>query len=360
VYPALAAAEVLRKSAEIHELVFVGTRGSGGFERPLVEQSGVVFDRYEAVFAGPLNGVSPLRAISSVFKTAVGLLQSVGIVLRHRPQALLLTGGWANVPVALAAWLFRVPILVYLPDIEPGRTIQVLSKFARKVATTVPESAQFFREGQTVTVGYPLREAVRSATREQAVDRFRLDTSRKTILVTGGSRGARNINVALIDIVPALVENGIQIIHVTGKLDWERAQEQASALADERHYHAFPYLESDEMGLAFASADLVVGRSGASSLGEFPYFGAASVLIPYPYAWRYQKTNADWLEERGAGVRVDDETMAEKLEPVILSILCDETRLQEFQANARALHQGSGAERLAQELLILAGAKNYG
>jgi len=356
VYPALAAAEVLRKSAEPHELVFVGTRGSGGFERSLVEQSGISFDRYEAVFAGPLNGVSPLRALSSLLKTGLGLLQSVGIVLRHRPQALLLTGGWANVPVALAAWVFRVPILVYLPDIEPGRTIQVLSRFARKVATTVPESAQFFSEGQTVTVGYPLRESVTSATREGAIAHFGLDAGRKTILVTGGSRGARNINIALIDIVPALVDNGAQILHVTGQLDWERSQEQAAGLVQQPHYHAFPYLDSEAMGLAFAAADLVVGRSGASSLGEFPYFGAASVLIPYPYAWRYQKTNADWLVERGAGVRVDDETMAEALQPTILRILCDDALLQHYQANARALHQGSGAERLAQELLILAGA----
>ncbi|MCA9912139.1 MAG: UDP-N-acetylglucosamine--N-acetylmuramyl-(pentapeptide) pyrophosphoryl-undecaprenol N-acetylglucosamine transferase, partial [Anaerolineae bacterium] len=357
VYPALAAAEVLRKSAETHNLVFVGTRGSGGFEKTLVDQSRIAFDQYEAVFAGPLNGVSPLRALNSLLKTALGLVQSVGIVLRHRPQAILLTGGWANVPVALAAWIFRVPILVYLPDIEPGRTIQVLSKFARKVATTVPESAQFFREGQTVTVGYPLREAITSATYEAAIEHFRLDKARKTILVTGGSRGARNINIALIDIVPALVQNGIQIIHVTGELDWERSQQQAQSLQETAHYHAFPYLKSEEMGLAFAAADLIVGRSGASALGEFPYFGAASVLVPYPYAWRYQKTNADWLVEHGAGIRVDDESMSETLEPSIIRILCDDALLNEYKANARSLHQGSGAERLAQELLILAGAK---
>jgi UDP-N-acetylglucosamine--N-acetylmuramyl-(pentapeptide) pyrophosphoryl-undecaprenol N-acetylglucosamine transferase len=151
-------------------------------------------------------------------------------------------------PVALAAWIFRIPVLIYLPDIEPGMTIKMLRRFARKVAITVPESARYFRDGQTVVTGYPLRESVREATREQGIEHFGLDPERKTLLIFGESRGSRAINVAIGDILTDVLDDGIQVIHLTGTLDWERTQEQIGALRDHEHYHACAYC--DEIGLA--------------------------------------------------------------------------------------------------------------
>lgn len=332
----------------------MGTRGSGGFEKRLVDESGVSFAAYEAVFAGPVNGVGIPRALVSLVKMGVGLLQSFAMLLRHRPQAILFTGGWANVPVAVAAWLLRVPMLIYLPDIEPGRTIQLLSKLGALVATTTPDSAQYFKDGQTVVTGYPLRRAITTASRERAIDYLGLDAERTTIMVTGGSRGARNINIAIENIAPQLIELNAQIIHITGELDWERSQARMADYGDLAHYHARAYLDSEEMGLAFAAADIIIGRSGASVLGEFPYFGAASVLIPYPFAWRYQKTNADYLVAHGAAVRVDDEKMAADLLPTLRDLLQDEQRLNEMRACARALDSGNGAQNIAQALRKLA------
>jgi UDP-N-acetylglucosamine--N-acetylmuramyl-(pentapeptide) pyrophosphoryl-undecaprenol N-acetylglucosamine transferase len=336
----------------------VGTRGGGGFEKRLVEQSPLSFAAYEAVLAGPVVGVHPLRAFSSILKVSAGVLQSLRIIRRHQPQAILLTGGWANVPLAAAAWMLRVPMLVYLPDIEPGRTIQLLSRVAQKIAVTVPDSARYFREGQTITTGYPLREAITQATREDAVAYFGLDPEKKTILVTGGSRGARTINIAMGDIAAQLMQSGVQVIHVSGKLDYERTRDQLNktlnGLDSEACYHLVDYLESQQMGLAFAAADIIIGRAGASVLGEFPYFGAASILIPYPYAWRYQKVNADWLAERGAAIRMDDERMSEDLLPAIASLVNNEARLQQMQASARALSPGNGADNLAATWLRLA------
>lgn len=346
---------MLRRSAGKHKLVFVGTRGGGGFEKRLVDASDIAFDAYHEVFAGPIVGVNPLRAVSSMVKMATGLLQSLALMLSNRPQAILMTGGWANVPLALAGWILRVPMLVYLPDIEPGTTIRVLSRFVQKIATTVPDSADYFREGQTVTTGYPLREAVTSATRDGAISYFRLDPARKTLLVTGGSRGARSINIALGDILPDLLNEQVQIIHVTGKLDYERTGEQVADCIGHPNYHIVDYLDSDAMGLAFAVADIVLGRSGASALGEFPYFGAASILIPYPYAWRYQGVNADWLAEQGAGIRMNDENMAQDLLSTLQSLLRDDEKLSQMQACAKALHSGDGTENIARELLSLAG-----
>ncbi|MGJ3237609.1 MAG: UDP-N-acetylglucosamine--N-acetylmuramyl-(pentapeptide) pyrophosphoryl-undecaprenol N-acetylglucosamine transferase [Anaerolineae bacterium] len=354
VYPALAVAEALRKSTT-YELVFVGTRGGGGFERRLVDASSVPFASYHEIWAGPVVGVAPIRALSSLFKMILGLLQSITLLISQRPQAILLTGGWANVPLALAGALLRVPMLIYLPDIEPGTTIRLLSRFVDKIAVTVPDSARYFRDGQTVTTGYPLREAVTSATRAAALAHFGLDPERKTLLVTGGSRGARTINIALGHILPELLVENVQIIHVTGTLDYERTHEQVLELIDHPHYHVFSYLDSAEMGLAFASADIVLGRSGASALGEFTYFGSASILVPYPFAWRYQRVNADWLAEHGAGLHLADEAMAHQLLPTLQSLLRDQARLQQLQACARNLYAGNGSQNIAQEMLALAG-----
>ncbi|MDQ7034356.1 MAG: UDP-N-acetylglucosamine--N-acetylmuramyl-(pentapeptide) pyrophosphoryl-undecaprenol N-acetylglucosamine transferase [Anaerolineae bacterium] len=362
VYPALAVAEVLRKSANYkHHLVFVGTRGGGGIERPLVTGANLDFDAYHEVFAGPIVGVNPFQLMSSLVKMGLGCLQSFSLLLRERPQAILLTGGWANVPLALAAWIRRIPMLVYLPDIEPGRTIQLLSKLNAKIAITVPESSEYFRDGQSVVTGYPLRSEVTSANRLAAKQQFNLDPHRKTILVTGGSRGARTINIAIENNLAALLELPVQVIHVTGKLDWERSQAQVqNAAYDTTHYHPFPYLESAEMGLAFAAADIIVGRSGASSIGEFPYFGAASILVPYPYAWRYQKINADWLVTHGVGIRINNEDMASDLLPTLAQLITDTVQLEQMQDCAKALFKGNGADNLAQELLLLAGADSNG
>lgn len=331
-----------------HKLYFVGT--ADGFERPMVDAAGLPFAAYDQVQAGPIHGVGPLRALISLFKLLLGVVQSLLLLRRHRPAVILLTGGWANVPLAAAAWLLRLPVLVYLPDIEPGLTIRVLKHFARQVAITVPEAAVHFRPGQTVVTGYPLRQTLLEAEREKALGHFGLEAGHPTLLVFGGSRGARSINRAVAAVLPELLALGLQIIHVTGELDWPQFEQM---VGEQPAYHAFPYLH-DDMGLALAAADLVICRAGASTLGELPLFGLASILVPYPHAWRYQKTNADYLASRGAAVRMDDEKMSEELLPTIRALLDDSGRLAAMQQQARALARPDGADNVAQALVKLA------
>ena len=334
------------------ELIFVGSMD--GFERPLVEQAGVNFAHYDEVRAGPLHGVNPLRALVSVVNLSVGTVQALSLVRKYQPQTLLLTGGWVGLPVAMAAKMMRIPVLIYLPDIEPGLTIQMLKRFANRVAVTVAESIVYFRPGETVVTGYPVRQAVAKTSRADAVANFGLDPQRKTLLVFGGSRGARSINEALLAILPDLLADGVQVVHISGTLDWPQVEARRNTLFESANYHAFPYLH-DDMGLALAAADLVVSRAGASVLGELPLFGLASILVPYPYAWRYQKVNADYLADRGAAVRMDDQDMAQKLLPTIRSLLADSERLAQMRACAAALAQPDAARLLAQELARLAG-----
>ncbi|MCZ7544450.1 MAG: hypothetical protein M5R40_13410 [Anaerolineae bacterium] len=148
------------------------------------------------------------------------------------------------------------------------------------------------------------------------------------------------------------MRDGMQVLHISGTLDWPEVEAQRAALseAERAHYHAFPYLH-DNMGLALAAADLAVSRAGAGTLGEFPYFGLPSVLSPLAFAWRYQQVNADWLASRGAAVCLDDATLAETLLPTVRALLGDPDRLQAMRARARALARPDGARNVAREVL---------
>lgn len=348
-------AEALRKHCPETERYFVGS--VGGFERSLLQEAGVEFAAFDEVQAGPVHGINPLKALVSAGKLLIGTVQAFGILRRHRPEAILSTGGWASFPIALAAWFLRIPLVIYLPDIEPGLTIKTLRRFARKVCVTTAASAPFFRADQMIVTGYPLREQVLAANYEAAIAHFKLDPNRKTVLVFGGSLGSRNVNIAVIDTLPELLKRQIQVLHVTGNTDHERSTQQAQALnIDLTHYHAFPYLHGD-MGLAFAAADVVVCRSGASTLGELPHFGLVGILVPYPYAWRYQKVNADYLAEQGAAIAMEDANMGRDLLPELLKLLDNPERLTHMQAKAKSLAQPDAAWKIAQVLIDTGKAK---
>ena len=319
-------------------------------ESKLVAAAGLAFAGYHEVLAGPIHGVNPLRMLSSLLKLAAGTAQSLGILRRIRPQVILLTGGWANFPVALAANLLRIPIVIYLPDIEPGLTIKALQGFARTIAVTAAPSLGFFADGKAVVTGYPLQADRLCADRPLARAHFELEAERKTLLVFGGSRGARSINRALAGCLERLLAADLQIIHITGELDWARAQQELGELAEHPQYRAFAYLHA-EMGLAFAAADLVICRAGASTLAELPAFALPAILVPYPYAWRYQKVNADYLSQRGAALRVDDEDMPSRLGELVLALFSDEARMADLRAKSRALANRDGAKNLANLLL---------
>jgi UDP-N-acetylglucosamine--N-acetylmuramyl-(pentapeptide) pyrophosphoryl-undecaprenol N-acetylglucosamine transferase len=324
-------------------------------ERELVTRSGIEF---EAIQAGPVVGVDLGRMLSGILRLAWGTLQAWGSVSKWKPDALFVTGGFTAIPVALVCWLKRIPILVYLPDIEPGSAVKFVAKFASVVAVTSPDSREYFPNRKVVVTGYPVRPEVAAARRPEAVTHFGLVEDRPTVLVFGGSRGARSINLALLDALDDLLTD-LQIIHVSGELDWLVVSDRAASLPESkrRYYHAFPYLH-DDMGLAFASAEVVVARAGASTLGEIPMFGLSAILVPYPYAWRYQKVNADYLAARGVAVRLNDEDLKMRLTATLRDLLGNPDRLKTMRAAARALAVPDAANRIATELLGLMAAPN--
>ena len=350
VYPILAVVEAFSNfQPPTSNFLYVGSRD--GVEEGIVsrfaQNAGVPFT---AISTGGLRGLAPWTVAGHLFKMLAGFAQSLRIVRDFSPDVVLVTGGYVCAPVAAAAWLPRVPLLVLLPDLEPGLAVRALSRLAKRVAVSFPEAAKYFDPSKVVTAGYPVRAEFFAADKAEARRAFGLEEELKTITVFGGSRGAHSINLALSQCLERLLEVG-QVIHICGPLDAEWVMERRAQLPGQlrSRYRAYPYLH-EEMPGALAAADLAVARAGAATLGEFPALGLPSILAPYPYAGQHQELNAGYLVSRGAAVKIADAELGEKLLPTILDLLNDEAALAEMGERARALARPDAARRVAQEL----------
>jgi len=340
--------QALRAAGPVDPL-YVG--GAGRVEERLAERAGLPF---VGVPAGGIHGLAPWRAAWNLVKLSQGYVATVRLGRRRRPQALFVTGGYASVPVALAAWTLRVPILLYLPDIEPGLAVRFIARLATRVAVTTTDSRAAFATAKTVVTGYPIRPDFARLSRAEARRVLGLEENELVVLVFGGSHGARSINQAVAGNLEMLLEEA-HVVHISGELDWPWVSQRAEQLAPRlrRAYHPFPYLH-EEMGPALAAADVAVCRAGASTLGELPYFGLPAILVPYPHAWRYQRVNAEWLARRDAAVVLEDERLAEELLPTLRGLLADRQRLSHMREKIRTLARPDAATRLASELRTLA------
>lgn len=352
VYPALTVAEALKARRPDAEVLYVGS--ADGMERELVERTRWPF---RGVDAGQVRGMSPWALVRNGRRLWRGVRQAGALLAEWPADVLFVTGGYVTVPVALAAWQRHVPILVYLPDLEPGWAVRFLSRLATRVAVSFDEVRRFFDPKKVWVSGYPVRAELFTADRQAGYRTLGLDPALKTLLVFGGSRGAQSINRAVGEIAADLLR-ACQIVHVTGTLDWPNVEARRAALSAElspeliARYHIYPYLH-EELIAAFAVADLVVSRAGAATLGEWPALGLPSVLVPYPYSGQHQQRNADFMVEHGAAVCVRDADMGRELKPTLLNLLRDPSTLSKMGERARALSRPDAADNLAAELVRL-------
>ena len=325
------------------EVLWVG--GEGGMEARLVERANVPF---KSIPAAGVHGVGLKTLPGNLVRLVRGFCAARRILQEFKPNVLFFTGGYVAVPMALAG--MRVPTALYVPDIEPALALKTLSHFADRIAVTSQDSFRYFSRRERLTLtGYPTRSELARWTRSDARQVLNLSGDSPVLLVFGGSKGARSINNAVLANLPGLLELA-QVVHITGELDWPVVEAKTKELsgAQAARYHAFPYMH-EEMGAALAAADLAVSRAGASTLGEYPLFGLPAVLVPYPYAWRYQKVNADTLVRQGAALMVLDSNLKVELLPTVRSLLGDTLQL----ASMRAAMQRQSHPRAAAEIGLM-------
>ena len=244
VYPALAVHSALAVlSAANVETLWVGSEG--GMEADLVKRAGLP---YRSIPAAGVHGVS-LRALPrNLLQLARGVLASRRILRGFRPDVLFFTGGYVAVPMAFAGQ--HIPTLLYVPDIEPGLALKALARFADRITVTAPDSQRYFNKNVIVT-GYPLRPDLSDWERQKARTALGLSSSKPTLLIFGGSQGARSLNKAVLANLPDLLEMA-EVVHISGQLDWDEVEKAEASLksAQKKRYHTFPYLH--EMGKALA------------------------------------------------------------------------------------------------------------
>jgi len=332
-FPGLAVAETVAGRAG-GAVLFVGS--SFGIEARVIPRTTFSFH------ALPIRGVRG-RGVRGLLQLAWQLPTAIASAWRvlgsFRAHVVLGVGGYASFPVVAAAWLRRVPSVLLEQNAHPGLANRVLSRLAARVCTMFPEAHAYFPATKVVLTGNPVRRLIGAE---------RVPRSGFTLLVFGGSQGAHRINEALMAAAPALrgAIAGLRILHQTGAADRaevERQYREAGASAEVQEF-------IDDMGTAYAAADLVVCRAGATTVAELTSLGKPAILVPYPFAADdHQRANASVLAARGAAVMILDRDLSgDGLARMVTELANDRARLAAMASAARALAIPDAAERVVE------------
>lgn len=291
--------------------------------------------------------MAPPTSPRGILLLAVATLRALLLLRRQRVRVTFATGGYVSVPAATASWLLRIPVILFLPDVVPGKAARWIVPLARRIAVATTASLPYLPAGKSTVTGYPVRLAFNRITHQQGREHFGLPPAVGVICVLGASLGSRAINQALAGSLPRLLERW-HVLHVAGRDRFAEAEQAAAALpaAARARYHLVPFLEEEEMAAAMAAADLVVTRGGASILGELPAVGVPGIIVPLPLAHVHQRENADYLAAQGAAVVLPNDEL-DRLGSVIATVMTDPERRERMAAAARALARPDAARSIA-------------
>ncbi|MCT4535519.1 undecaprenyldiphospho-muramoylpentapeptide beta-N-acetylglucosaminyltransferase [Halodesulfovibrio sp.] len=342
VFPALAVAEEIRRRFPNVEFLFIG--GKYGPERQMVEKAGIRF------VGLPVRGVlgRGIKAIGAVVGLGLSTLKSMRIIRNFAPDVVIGFGGYAAVAGCLGGKACGIPVAIHEQNSVPGLTNRLLSKIAQRIFISLPDEHEYFEPDYTVLTGNPVRAAIadiRSASKKY-------DAAAPSVLICGGSLGAKAVNSAVVDMLPTLKELGCSVHHQTGKADYERIK-SAYVAAQMQNCTVEPFV--DDMAAAYASADLVICRAGATTIAELTVAGKPALFIPFPHATHnHQVHNARYLETKGAAVVVEEHELVQKdMNALVTELLQSNETLQSMSDAAKKLGRPEAAANVVSCILDL-------
>jgi UDP-N-acetylglucosamine--N-acetylmuramyl-(pentapeptide) pyrophosphoryl-undecaprenol N-acetylglucosamine transferase len=338
-FPGLAVAREFQQRDSMTEILFVGTER--GIEARVLPREGF---RLETIPVRGLRGRGMRGVLDALWGIPAGLLRSVRIIRNFRPDFIIGLGGYASGPLLFVGKLRGLRCAIMEQNLRPGFTNRFLAGFVDRVFTSYHESAAHFSSGKILETGNPVRWR-----RLPEVER----SNKFVLLVFGGSAGAHRINLAVADAMKKLSDlaGRLQVIHQTGHADFVAIKEIYDSLPFDAE--VLPFIE--KMDEAYARADLVLCRAGATTLAELTAFGKAAILVPFPYAiYDHQRSNAQALQDRGAAEMIlDQELGGELLAGRIRSYILDPARIERMAAAARAMGRPEAAARIVDECYVL-------
>ena len=324
-------------------MLFIGT--ARGIETRLVPAAGFPL---RLVQVGALNKVSLKTRLKTFFGLPAAVFEARRMLREFRPDVVIGVGGYASGPAMLAAVLGRIPTVVFEPNVVPGLANRAVARWVSAAAVHFAETAKYFRHAKVT--GVPVRQAF--------FDMPPTRSAGKNLLVFGGSQGAKAINRVMIEALPELLKRvpGIHVVHQTGERDFQAAESAYSSLGTAAEVYRF----IDDMPGFFSRADLILCRSGASTVAEITAAGKPAIFVPFPRAADdHQKRNAQALEQAGAAVLLEESNLtAASLVETISGLFADPPRLQAMAAAARQLSHPSAARDIAAMAAKLAGVQD--
>jgi UDP-N-acetylglucosamine--N-acetylmuramyl-(pentapeptide) pyrophosphoryl-undecaprenol N-acetylglucosamine transferase len=347
-FPGLALAEEFKKRDNNTEVVFVGTEH--GIESRIIPREGypIKFLRAEGII-----GKSLLRKIKAIWKLVLSVIDAHRILKIVIPDIVIGVGGYASGAIVFLANIKTIPTMIHEQNSVPGRTNRILGRFAKRICVTYQESLSFFLKGKTFLTGNPVRSKILKGDRGSAYRLFPLDKDNFTVFIFGGSSGASSINRTMVNALNYIsdLKEKIQFLHQTGDKNFENVREAYRKAGFKGIVTPFIY----QMAEAYAIADVVISRAGATTLAELTAIGKPAILVPYPYAaGRHQELNAIKLREMGAAfVILDNELNGETIAKYIRVMYEKESVRTEMQRASRGLGRPDACKKIVDIALSL-------
>ena len=340
ILPAIAIAHELQAEYNA-EIKFIGAER--GMEKKIIPQAGYDLTLLKI---GALKNVSLVSRVNTLFDLPRAVLDSSRLIKDFKPDVVIGVGGYASGPAMFAAILRRVPTVAFESNFVPGLANRLIAPFVDAAAVQFAETGRFFKNVRVT--GAPVRKEFFSATIHAA-------TGQPTLLVTGGSQGSRAINRSVVEALPVLLQAipGLHIIHQTGEREYESVREAYEKAGVKAELSAF----ISDMPSAFAYADVLLCRSGASTIAEITAAGKVAVFIPFPMAADdHQRRNAEALVSRGAAMLIpENELTSELLVSELTALLKDQARLDQMSAVSKSLSHPDAAREVARMAAQAAG-----
>ncbi|MFY0698713.1 MAG: undecaprenyldiphospho-muramoylpentapeptide beta-N-acetylglucosaminyltransferase [Balneola sp.] len=349
VYPAIAIADAIKNENADSEILFVGTKDH--MEWKAVPKAGY---KIKSVWISGFHRRLTLKNMLFPLKLVTSIVQSFGIVSSFKPQVMVSCGGYAAGPVGWVAGKRGVKVVIQEQNSFPGVTNRMLAKFASRIFTAFKEAAKYLPPDKIVESGNPTRSTLDKIEKKVGLNSFNFDDSKPVLMVLGGSGGARSINEAVKENLDKLSD--LQVIWQCGSRYIDALMKEVD-LENNKNIHLTAFI--DNMPEAYAAADLIVSRAGASSCSEFMMTGKPSVLIPSPnVAGDHQTQNAQSMVDAGASELLKDADAVNALPELVHSLIKNQEKLKEMNKAALKLAKPDAAKMIAKEILELAKSKN--